>query len=309
MEQRYTRKLGLGQKGNTLVLLLAILAIVFCIFTFIHLSLRLTTTTAELANSTYYSGVFDWFSLPSNFDTLLSRPWTIITYMFMHDKVFHLIANMIWLWVFGFILQDFTGNKTLFPLFLYGGLCGGALFIISMNLFPGLRGLAPVSTLVGASAGIMAIAIATTLLAPNYRFFPMIYGGIPLWVVTIIYLMVDFSMIAKGTNAGGHISHIGGGIFGLLFMWQYKQGRDWSRGMNRFFTWFNNLFAPPKPVVTQRREELYYNTAGTKPFTKIPNLTQKRIDAILDKIGEKGYQQLSEEEKQILKRAAEDENL
>ncbi|MBC7848099.1 MAG: hypothetical protein H7Y31_00115 [Chitinophagaceae bacterium] len=157
----------------------------------------------------------------------------------------------------------------------------------------------------------MAIAIATTLLAPNYRFFPMINGGIPLWVITAIYLIIDIAMIADDKNAGGHISHIGGGIFGALFMLQFRKGRDWSLGMNRLFTWFNELFSPKASVVPQRvrKEEYYYNTAGAQPYKKVPNLTQKRIDAILDKIGEKGYQQLTDEEKQILKRAAEDENL
>jgi hypothetical protein len=95
-----------------------------------------------------------------------------------------------------------------------------------------------------------------------------------------------------------------------LFMLQYKKGHDWSDGMNRFFNWCNNLFNPEKNKPRRPlKEEYHYNTTGTQPYKKIPNLTQKRIDAILDKIGEKGYQQLSEEEKQILKRAAEDENL
>lgn len=310
MEDRYARKIGLGQRGNTLVLLLAILVIVFCIFTFIQLSMRLTSTNREAADITYYKGLFDWFRMPSNIDALLQKPWTAFTYMFMHDSVFHLVGNLIWIWVFGYILQDLTGNKTIIPLFIYGGLCGGILYLASMNLFPGLKERAPFTTLEGASAGGMAIAVATTLLAPNYRFFPMINGGIPLWVITVIYVIIDFARIAKDINTGGYISHVGGGLFGLLFMWQYRKGHDWSSGMSRFFQWFNNLFNPeknaPKRVL---KEQHHYNTAGTQPYKKIPNLTQKRIDAILDKIGEKGYHQLSDEEKQILKRAAEDENL
>ena len=308
MDDRYARKTGLGQKGNTLVLLLAILAIVFCIFTFIQLAYKLTSNDKIAASVSYYTGVFDWFSLFSNPDRFLSRPWTIFTYMFMHDEVFHLIGNLIWLWIFGYILQDLSGNKTIIPLFIYGGLCGGLLYLASMNIFPGLKGIE--GKLVGASAGVMAIALATTLLAPNYRFFPMINGGIPLWVITVIFVIIDFAMIAKDFNTGGHIAHIGGAIFGLLFMWQMKKGRDWSAGMSNFFSWFSNLFTPTtKEVQKAGRDEIYYKSSGTQPYKKIPNLTQKRIDAILDKIGEKGYHQLSDEEKQILKRAAEDENL
>lgn len=310
MEDRYARKLGLGQKGNTLVLLLAILAIVFCIFTFIQLSMRLTSSSSEQANVTYYQSIFSWLIMPADVGKLLSKPWTAFTYMFMHDRVFHLVGNLIWIWVFGYILQDLTGNKTIIPLFIYGGLCGGFVYLAAMNLLPALKDRAALTTLEGASAGGMAIALATTLLAPNYRFFPMINGGIPLWVITIIYVIIDFAQIAKDINTGGYISHVGGGLFGLLFMWQFRKGRDWGSWMNRFFSWFNNLFNPernqPKEIA---RERHHYNTAGTQPYKKIPNLTQKRIDAILDKIGEKGYQQLSDEEKQILKRAAEDENL
>jgi membrane associated rhomboid family serine protease len=310
MEERYANRAGIGRRGNTLVLLLAILVIVFCIFTFIHLSFRLTYPDRAATDNAYYKGIFNWFRMPSNLGTLATRPWTIVTYMFMHDEVFHMIGNIIWLWIFGYILQDLTGNKTIIPLFIYGGLAGAVLFLLSMNLFPGLREAAPLSTLEGASAGVMAIAIATTLLAPNYRFFPMINGGIPLWVVTIIFVVIDFAMVAKDINTGGHISHIGGAGLGLLFMWQYRKGNDWSAPLDRFFNWFNNLFNPAtKERRKVSRDEYFYKTSGTEPFKKIPNLTQKRIDAILDKIGEKGYHQLTEEEKQILKRAAEDENL
>ncbi len=310
MEERYGKKAGIGQSGNSLVLLLAILVIVFCVFTFIQLAFKLTSTDPVAAGNSYYKGIFDWFRLPSNLETLLTRPWTVFTYMFLHDGVFHLIGNLIWLWVFGYILQDLAGGKTIIPLFIYGGLAGGVLFLISMHLFPGLKEAAAITTLEGASAGVMAIAIAITILAPNYRFFPMINGGIPLWVITIIFVVIDFAMVAKDINTGGHISHIGGAAFGWLFMWQMRKGKDWSTGMSNFFNWVNNLFNPEKKELKKvAKEEYFYKTTGTQPYKKVPNLTQKRIDAILDKIGEKGYHQLTEEEKQILKRAAEDENL
>jgi membrane associated rhomboid family serine protease len=311
MEERYGKKTWLGAKSNTLVFLIALLVIVFCIFTFIHLAYRMTDADKVAANARYTKGILSWFILPSNLNSLLERPWTVLTYMFLHGDVFHLIGNMIWLWVFGYILQDLTGGKTIIPLFIYGGLCGAAIFLLALNTVPGLNYGAQGIPLVGASAGIMAIAIATTVLAPGYRFFPMINGGIPLWVITVIYVVIDLAKIAADDNAGGHVSHLGGAIFGFIFMKQYQRGRDWSAGMSKFFDWVNDLANPAAKVKPSSRpkEELYYNTSGTQPYRKVPNLTQKRIDAILDKIGEKGYQQLTEEEKQILKRAAEDENL
>ncbi len=311
MEERYGKKTWLGSKSNTLVFLIALLVIVFCIFTFIHLAYRMTDADKVAANARYTNGILNWFTLPSNLNLLLERPWTFLSYMFLHGDVFHLIGNMIWLWVFGYILQDLTGSKTIIPLFIYSGLCGALIFLLASNLVPGLNYGEQGATLVGASAGIMGIAIATTVLAPGYRFFPMINGGIPLWVITVIYVIIDLAKIAADVNAGGHVSHLGGAAFGFLFMKQFQRGRDWSAGMSKFFEWINDLANPAaKLKKTERpKEEFYYNTTGTQPYKKVPNLTQKRIDAILDKIGEKGYQQLTEEEKQILKRAAEDENL
>lgn len=310
MEQRYGKRTLLGQKNNSLVLLLAILTIIFCVFKFVLLVYNFSSPDRATLYKSYYEGIFNWFILPADTGKFLGRPWTILTYMVMHDRPFHLLGNLIWLWVFGYILQDLAGNQKIIPLFIYGGICGGLLFMLCMNVFPGFRNDVALATLTGASAGIMSIAIATTVLAPNYRFFPMINGGIPLWVITIIYLIVDVAMIAENDNAGGHISHIGGALFGVIFMWRLRKGQDLSNGMNRFFDWVDNLFNPEKKDWKKTaREEHHYKTAGTAPYKKVANLTQKRIDEILDKIGEKGYHQLSEEEKQILKRAAEDDNL
>ena len=308
--ERTGKKTWLGSSGNALVLLIAILAIVFCIFKFLHLTYFLSNNNGEAAFARYYNGIFKHFILPTTPEGVLSAPWTLFTYMFMHDGVFHLIGNLIWLWIFGYILQDLTGAKSIFPLFIYGALCGAVVYLVSMNLFPGLKHMASDATLEGASAGIMAIAVATTILAPNYRFFPMINGGIPLWVITVFYLIIDIAMIPANDNAGGHISHIGGAAFGAVYMWQWKKGHDWGSGMNRFFNWFGNLFNPdPSGNLKAVKGAYYYETKGTAPYKKMPNLTQKRIDAILDKIGENGYENLTEEEKAILKKAAEDDNL
>lgn len=197
------QKWRLGQPGNLLVSLIVILVISFCIFTFIHVAFALTGNDTQISNAKYYENVFKWFVLPAQWNLLITKPWTLLTYMFMHDDVFHMVGNLIWLWVFGFILQDLTGSKTIWPLFIYGGLSGAGLFLLALNIFPGLQHIVQGGTLLGASAGVMAIAIATTVLTPSYRFFPMINGGIPLWVITVIYVIIDLAMIAKLNNAGG----------------------------------------------------------------------------------------------------------
>ena len=295
----------LGQDGNSLVMMMAILALVFCIFKFLYIAYYLSGYSFD----SYYRNIFDWFILPAEVDKLAARPWTILTYMFMHDGVFHLLGNVLWLWAFGYILQDLAGNNKLVPLFLYGGFAGALLFILCNNLFPGLASKIDGRTLQGASAGVMAIAIATTTLAPDYRVFPLLNGGIPLWVITIIFVIIDFASIPT-QNGGGHIAHLGGAAIGFLFVLQLRKGNDWSAWLNRFFSWCSNLFNPDKKEWKKTaRKDNYYNTHGTQPYKKVPNVTQKRIDEILDKINQQGYRFLTDEEKEILKRASEDEHL
>jgi len=304
-EDRYKKRMVLGQDGNSLVMLLAILVIVFCIFKFIYVCYHLAGLNVEA----YRPNVFNWFALPADLSKLASRPWTLVTYMFMHDGVWHLLGNLMWLWAFGYILQDLAGNRKLVPIFLYGGLAGAVIYIASFNLFPVFAPSVNVSTLEGASAGVMAVAIATTTLAPDYRIFPMINGGISLWVLTVIFVIIDFASIPGG-NGGGHIAHLAGAAMGFLFVVQLRKGRDLSNPVNAFFDWTANLFNPEKKSWKKTaRKDLYYNTRGTQPFKKVPNITQKRIDDILDKINQQGYRFLTEEEKDILKRAAEAEDL
>ena len=130
--------MGLGQEGNTLVVLIGMLAILFCCFKFIYLVYELT----ELGKTAYYKNILSWLLLPADFETMMYRPWTIVTYMFIHDGVFNMLGNLLWIGAFGYILQDLAGNRKLIPVFLY-----------------------------------CALAIATTTLAPNYKIFQMLNGG------------------------------------------------------------------------------------------------------------------------------------
>ena len=296
----------LGQDGNSLVILLVILAIVFCIFKFILIALWMSGMSQAELDVAFRENIFNWFTIPASLDKLATRPWTTITYMFMHDGVWHFLGNVLWLWAFGYILQDLTGNNKLIPIFLYGGFAGAVIFVATYNIIPRL----PVAgtTLEGASAGVMAVAIATTVLAPNYRIFPMLNGGIPLWVLTIIFVIIDFASIPV-SNTGGHIAHLAGAAMGFVLIRQLQRGHDWTTWVNSFFAWVSNLFNPTKKEWKKTaRQSYYYKTEGTQPYRKIPNITQKRVDDILDKINQRGYRSLTEEEKEILKRASEADN-
>ncbi|HVY75507.1 MAG TPA: rhomboid family intramembrane serine protease [Puia sp.] len=304
-EDNYRKRMHLGQDGNALMHLLVANAVLFVILKFVYVVYQVSNTGVD----NYYSHVYNWFALPASPAKLATRPWTAITYMFTDHELFRFISNMFWLWSFGYILQDLTGNRKLITIYLYGGLAGALLFILSYLVFPGLAAQADTDIFSGANCAIAALAIATTTVSPDYRIFPMISGGIPLWVLTLVFLVINFSSIGYG-QSGVYLANAGAAGVGFLFVYQLRRGRDGSIWLNRFFDWLNGLFDPErkkKPV--SRKDEFYYNVSGTQPYKKIPNITQKRIDEILDKINQQGYRFLTNEEKDILKRAAEEEDL
>lgn len=307
-EERYKKKMGLGQEGNAVVILLAGLAVIFCLIQFLWVIYKMTSETGQL--SAQYDIILHWFQLPSKFSVLSEQPWSVFTYFLIHTEVFKLLGNILWLWAFGYIMQDLAGNNKLIPVFLYSAIAGGIFYVIGSNAvtMPGISSDSN-NYLSGSEAGVMGVAIATTMLSYNYRLFPMINGGIPLWVLTLVFVVIDMTVIKSG-NPAIYIGHLAGGLMGLIFVLLLRQGHDWSSWMVRFADWVSSLFNPNRHHWKKTaRDELYYNTGGTEPYKKIANITQKRIDDILDKINQQGYRFLTEEEKEILKRAAEDEEL
>ncbi len=299
------RGILLGQDNNALVYLVAINLLVFVLLTFIKIIYYLSEIPIEF----FYKQVFDWFTLPAVTDNFLNKPWVIFTYMFTHDSIWGLISSLLWLWAFGYILQDLTGNNKLIPIYLYGGFAGGIVFLITVNLFPALANhVTTLGPLMGAGAAVMAIAVATTTLAPEYRIFPLINGGIPLWVLMVVFVAIDFASLA-GNNAGIAASHLTGGAIGFLFIRQLRRGSDWGTWMNHFIDWLNDLFSPDKKRPQKdSRDNLFAKSLGNIKQKK-SDLTQTRIDALLDKINQQGYQFLTDEEKSFLKRASKEDLL
>lgn len=300
-EKRYKSRFTTNLQDNALMKLITINLVVFVLFTFVNVFYYFSLPQAA-AEAKYYKDIYTNLAIPANLSELIRRPWTLFTHMFYHFGVWHILGNMLWLWMFGYIFYDLTGNKKIIPLYIYGALGGAIAFVVAYNIIPTLKSID--ANMVGASGGIMAIVVATTVLAANYRIFPMLNGGIPLWVITTIYLIIDLALIPTG-NTGGHIAHLAGGFTGFLFIFFMRRGHDWSIGMNRFFDWVNNLFNPDKPG-KKLKDKLFYK-ADKKPFSKTTNLTQQRIDEILDKINQKGFNSLTEEEKQLLKKASKED--
>lgn len=304
-EEKSRNKISLGQDGNALINLIILNAILFVLLKFVYVVYLIS----DLNMDAYYRNIFNWFTLPADITKLGSRPWTVLTYMFTHEKLFHLLGNMFFLWSFGYILQDLTGNRKLVPIYIYGGLAGAFFYILSYYIFPSLQPGIPSAIFLGCNASVMAVAVATTTVSPDYRIFPMINGGIPLWILTLVYVIIDFASIPVG-DPSKYIAHLSGAGLGFLFIYQLRKGNDWSEWMNNFFDWVENLFNPNKKTNSKSpKEEFFYKVKDSQPYKRTPNVTQKRVDEILDKINQKGFHFLTDEEKDVLKRAAKGDDL
>jgi membrane associated rhomboid family serine protease len=308
-QQQYRKKILNDRSSNNLLLLMAICLIVFVGLAFVKALWYFNNADDKaLARTLFNNNVLGLFALPAGTGQIMNKPWTILTSLFIHENndVWKVFSNMFWLWSFGYILQDLTGGKKVIPVFIYGALGGSLAFILAYNFIPSLQSLRPYVMLGGAPCGVMAVAVVTTFISPGYRLFPMIGGGIPLWAITALYLLTSFATISI-SDTGTMITLAAAGFTGMLFYFSLRRGYDWSEWMNLFFEWVNNLFNPDKPKKgKQLKTELFYRTSSA-PYHKTPKLTQEKVDAVLDKISQQGYESLTDEEKEILNRASKED--
>jgi len=295
-----------GDDRNSLMALFILNTIFFLVLMVLQVGYNYFEQTAL-----YNNQVVQWFELPASLTKFSERPWTILTYMFSDtgSNIIRLISNMIWLWAFGYLLQQMAGNDKLIPIYIYGGLLGGILFMASSYFLPATSSNISAYWLLGANASTMAVAAAATTLSPDFRFFTQIGKGIPIWVLLAVYIIIDLAGL-RGSAASYSIAHLGGALAGFLFVYFLRKGRDGSTWMIRSYNWFMHLFDPNKKGhSTSPRDTIFYKTGDRKPYDRKPNITQQRVDEILDKINQKGYHFLTDEEKDILKKAADDKNL
>jgi membrane associated rhomboid family serine protease len=297
------KRTSIWSDNNALLMLIALNVFVFITLKFILAVYGLS----YLQEQNFYKHIFQWFSMPADLKAFVVRPWTLISSGFTQMDLWMMISNMFWLWTFGFIFQDLTGNRRIIPLYLYASVFSSLIYLLSYAAIPQMRATADTQFYFGAMAPILAIAIGATVFSPGYKLFPMIGGGIPLWVVTGVFCVIDVFYLRD--KPAWFFPHIAAALFGLLFVQALKRGRDWGEWMNNLYHWFTNLFTPKKQMVPRRpvKQEVFYNTRGHQPYKKTTNLTQQRIDEILDKINIKGYEKLTEEEKELLRRASEEE--
>jgi membrane associated rhomboid family serine protease len=232
---------------------------------------------------------YEYLTLPSYLPKLLTRFWTPLTYMFMHAGFFHILFNMLWLYWLGQIFEEFLGDKRTLGLYILGGLSGAFLYVVSYNIFPLFTqsGALLNSTIIGASASVMAIIAGAATIAPNYTI--MLFGILPakLKWIAIFYVATGFLGIS-GPNAGGEIAHIGGALIGFIYVKQLQNGRDMIGAIAGLFKSKSKL-----KVASNNTSRV----ASDAP-------RQEEVDRILDKISTTGYDNLSKQEKEILFRAS-----
>lgn len=304
------RRFTIGQPGNALIALLSLNIVFFLLILVSRVFYLYTHQGADLTGVDY--DALKWFALPAKLTLLSERPWTLITFMFSHGGLdgfpllVSMLSSMLWLYAFGFILQDLSGNKLIFPIYIYGSILGAIFFIISAYAIPSLAIPKEQLFLFGSGSGSIALAVAVTTLSPGYRIFRNIGSGIPVWTLTTLFLIVT-AVSAFGNNNVTGFAVLGGAAAGLLFVLLLKRGVDSSLWMLRLYDWFINLFNPDKKKSEHRvKEKVFYQTGNRTPYQKTANITQQRVDEILDKINQKGFHFLTEEEKNILKRASEE---
>lgn len=275
------------RSGSKLNLLIGINIIVFLL---INIPATLETLLFRSSAITLFSD--EYLRLTAYLPKLPIRFWTPLTYMFMHDGIFHILFNMLWLYWFGQIFEEYLGKKRTLGLYLLGGFAGAALFILSYNTLPFFthENAALYSSMVGASASVMAIMVATATLLPDYTISLIFIGAVKLKWLILAFIVIDFLGIV-GPNAGGEIAHLGGGLIGFIYIKQVQRGNDWIDSINK-------LFRPKSKLKIVSKNP-------SRNSSDLPR--QEEIDLILDKISQSGYDSLNKQEKEILFRASNNE--
>jgi len=239
-----------------------------------------------------------YLMVPASIDKLILKPWTLVTYMFLHFNFLHILFNILWLYVFGRIFLQYLTEKQLLSTYFLGGLAGAFLFILSYNVFPGLRSALDVTEMLGASAGVMAVAMAISFYAPNYAMYLPFIGSVKLKYIAIFFIITDILQVAS-YNAGGHIAHLGGVVYAYFFVLQLRRGKDMGHGFSKLMDNIVTMFSGRK-----RRMKVSHKKSARgmtdMEYSRSKAQMQEEIDQILDKIAKSGYDSLTKKEKETL---------
>ncbi|MBT8263052.1 MAG: rhomboid family intramembrane serine protease [Bacteroidia bacterium] len=244
----------------------------------------------------------NWLTLPENTSEFITQPWAFITYSFVHFGFFHILFNMIWLYMFGRIILNYFSGKRLLTIYLLGAIVGGLFFVFSYNVFPVFendRGF-----LLGASGAVTALMAFIATYSPNTQLRIFTFN-IKLWHIAVFLIVADLVRISTSDNPGGLLAHLGGAVFGYFYAVQLAKGKDIGKWFENILDWFANLFKSRKQKPFKKVHRTDKKGAGIKDIDKTEH--QRKVDAILDKIGKSGYDSLSKAEKDYLFKAGKED--
>jgi len=249
--------------------------------------------------------LLEWFVFPADPAEFLYRPWSIITYAFLHSGIWHILSNMLILYYAGVYFLTYFSPKKLLTFYFAGAIWGAIVFMLSYNLFPAFSG-AGKSYLLGASAAVMSVLVGIATHIPHMRIRLLLIGSIKFWWIAAFLVILDVIQIPIN-NPGGHLAHLGGAAFGYIYATQLGKGNDFAKPFENLLDWIGSLFssAPrqkksPLKTVHRKKKEPASTTTSSPSYRRQKNEEQEKIDAILDKISKSGYDSLTKQEKDFL---------
>jgi membrane associated rhomboid family serine protease len=286
------------QTGNTITRLIIVNVGLFLAITLVQLSILITGGFDH--HNGLFARVIQYLFLSQDLLWDARHPWVIITHMFTHIGFFHLLFNMIVLYWFGRIAGDLLGDHRMLPLYFYSGLTGALIYLMTSPLFY------ESSSLHGASGAIMGIVAAAGMTAPDYQMRLLLFGDVKLKYIVFGLLVIYLVSLAGLDNAGGQMAHFGGAAFGFFYVHMLRQGHDLTKGFRRFISFLRRPKRQPRRTAKRKVPmEIRYRSGSLQREIKAPPADdyigeQEKLDSILDKIKQTGYDSLNEEEKKFL---------
>lgn len=292
-----------NKPNNTLVQLILVNTVVY-------LAMVTLYVVSQLANSPMaYKVVVDNLTIPSSITEFIHKPWTLLTHIFTHAEIFHVLFNMLFLYWFGRLIDEYLGNRRLVGLYVMGGIAGGLFYLAMYNLVPYFQNQVAATQMLGASAAALSVAVGAATLLPNYTFHLLFFGPVRIKYIVFFFIVLSFAQ-SVGPNAGGNLAHLGGAFMGFFYVKLLQNGTDLGRPIYWLVDGWSNLFRPKPAVKVSYRQRSNastqastYASAGSAT-SSISTPDQDEVDTILDKISRSGYESLTREEKQKLFRAS-----
>lgn len=275
-------------------MLMKIIIINIVVFVGLHLF-----TIAGIFAGYSSDSVLRWVEMPSAPAALLARPWTAVTYMFAQYDVFHILFNMLWLYWFGVIFMSLSTGRRMMALYIYGGLTGALFYFLAYNFMPFFGGRT--GMLIGSSGAVIAIVVATAVMAPDYKMYLMFLGGVSLKWVAIVTIGLDLIGVTS-ENAGGHIAHLGGAVIGAVYALMLRRGVDitvpFCRMADLVVNAAGRFVGPRRPSFRRFRPGKHAKDEARLHTDSAAD--QAELDVILDKIKKSGYSSLTPQERKRL---------